>query len=68
VIETHIHADFLSWHLELADRTGAVICYGSGADVGFPIDPLHDGQRLSLGEVALQSSGSTRTTPPRTAC
>jgi len=54
VIETHIHADFLSGHLELADRTGAVISYGPGTDVGFAIDPLHDGQRLSLGEVALQ--------------
>jgi glyoxylase-like metal-dependent hydrolase (beta-lactamase superfamily II) len=39
VIETHVHADFLSGHLELADQTGAVISYGAGADVGFPIDP-----------------------------
>jgi glyoxylase-like metal-dependent hydrolase (beta-lactamase superfamily II) len=31
VIETHLHADFLSGHLELAHRTGAVICYGAGA-------------------------------------
>jgi glyoxylase-like metal-dependent hydrolase (beta-lactamase superfamily II) len=63
VIETHIHADFLSGHLELADRTGAVICYGSGADVGFPIDTLHDGQRLSLGEVALQILATPGHTP-----
>jgi DMSO/TMAO reductase YedYZ molybdopterin-dependent catalytic subunit/rhodanese-related sulfurtransferase/glyoxylase-like metal-dependent hydrolase (beta-lactamase superfamily II) len=63
VIETHIHADFLSGHLELADRTGAVISYGSGADVGFPIDPLHDGQRLCLGEVALQILATPGHTP-----
>jgi DMSO/TMAO reductase YedYZ molybdopterin-dependent catalytic subunit/glyoxylase-like metal-dependent hydrolase (beta-lactamase superfamily II) len=63
VIETHIHADFLSGHLELADRTGAVISYGSGAEVGFPIDPLHDGQRLSLGEVALQILATPGHTP-----
>ena len=31
VIETHVHADFLSGHLELAARTGAVISYGEGA-------------------------------------
>jgi len=63
VIETHIHADFLSGHLELADRAGAVISYGSGADVGFPIDPMHDGQRLSLGDVALQILATPGHTP-----
>ena len=63
VIETHVHADFLSGHLELADRTGAVISYGAGADVGFPIDPLHDGQRLSLGEVTLEILATPGHTP-----
>jgi hydroxyacylglutathione hydrolase len=53
VIETHIHADFVGGHLELAARTGAVISYGAGADVGFPFEPMQDGQRLSLGEVTL---------------
>jgi hydroxyacylglutathione hydrolase len=33
VIETHIHADFLSGHLELAAKTGAAISYGEGAAV-----------------------------------
>jgi glyoxylase-like metal-dependent hydrolase (beta-lactamase superfamily II) len=28
VIETHLHADFVSGHLELANRTGATICLG----------------------------------------
>ena len=63
VIETHIHADFLSGHLELADRTGAVISYGSGADVEFPFEPLGDGQRLSLGEVALEVLSTPGHTP-----
>src|SRR5712691_710219 len=48
VIETHVHADFLSGHLELADRAGATISYGEGADVDFPMEPLRDGQRLEL--------------------
>ncbi|MGV9870256.1 MBL fold metallo-hydrolase [Rhodococcus sp. T2V] len=51
VIETHLHVDFLSGHLELAARTGAVISNGEGAQAEFPIEPLLDGQRLSLGEV-----------------
>ena len=63
VIETHVHADFLSGHLELAARAGAVISYGAGADVGFPIDPLHDGQRLSLGEVTLEILATPGHTP-----
>lgn len=63
VIETHVHADFLSGHLELAARTGAAISYGAGADVGFPIEPLHDGQRLSLGEVTLQILATPGHTP-----
>ena len=63
VIETHIHADFLSGHLELADRTGAVICYGAGADVSFAFEPLEDGQRLSLGEVCLQILATPGHTP-----
>jgi glyoxylase-like metal-dependent hydrolase (beta-lactamase superfamily II)/rhodanese-related sulfurtransferase len=63
IIETHVHADFLSGHLELADRTGAVISYGDAAEVEFPIEPLHDGQRLSLGEVTLEVLATPGHTP-----
>src|SRR6476661_7701515 len=63
VIETHIHADFLSGHLELAAATGAVISYGEGAEVQFPIEPLRDGQRLSLGEVTLKILATPGHTP-----
>lgn len=54
VLETHVHADFLSGHLELAAATGAPISYGAGADVEFPIEPLADGRTLSLGSVVLE--------------
>ena len=37
VIETHVHADFVSGHLELADRLGAIVSYGVGADVSFAV-------------------------------
>ena len=33
IIETHLHADFLSGHLELAEATGATVVYGPAADV-----------------------------------
>jgi hydroxyacylglutathione hydrolase len=62
VIETHCHADFLSGHLELA-ATGAAICYGEGTATDYPIEALHDGQRLDLGEVALEIRATPGHTP-----
>ena len=63
VIETHIHADFLSGHLELAAATGASICYSEDAEVGFPVEPLRDGQRISLGDVTLEILATPGHTP-----
>jgi glyoxylase-like metal-dependent hydrolase (beta-lactamase superfamily II)/rhodanese-related sulfurtransferase len=63
VIETHIHADFLTGHLELAAATGAQICYSQEADVEFPVEPLRDGQRISLGEVTLEVLATPGHTP-----
>jgi glyoxylase-like metal-dependent hydrolase (beta-lactamase superfamily II)/rhodanese-related sulfurtransferase len=63
VIETHLHADFLSGHLELADRTGAVISYGEGVDVEYPVEVLADGTRLSLGDVTLRILATPGHTP-----
>jgi hydroxyacylglutathione hydrolase len=63
VIETHFHADFLSGHLELASRTGAVISYGSAAVPDFDIEPLDQGQVLSLGEVTLEIRHTPGHTP-----
>ncbi len=63
VIETHIHADFLTGHLELAAATGAQICYGEGADIEFPFVALRDGQRISLGDVTLEILATPGHTP-----
>ncbi|WP_040784294.1 MBL fold metallo-hydrolase [Rhodococcus ruber] len=54
IFETHVHADFLSGHLELAHATGAQIGYGAAAQVDFEITDLADGQRIVLGEVELE--------------
>jgi glyoxylase-like metal-dependent hydrolase (beta-lactamase superfamily II)/rhodanese-related sulfurtransferase len=62
-IETHIHADFLSGHLEIAAATGAVVSYGEAARTEFAMDPLADGQRLSLGEVTLEVRATPGHTP-----
>src|SRR5260370_92859 len=63
VIETHVHADFLAGHLELAARAGAVIAFGEGANVAFAAEALQDGQRLSLGEVTLEILATPGHTP-----
>lgn len=63
VIETHFHADFLSGHLELAHATGAVISYGEAANPEFAVEPLADGQILSLGDVTLQILATPGHTP-----
>jgi glyoxylase-like metal-dependent hydrolase (beta-lactamase superfamily II)/rhodanese-related sulfurtransferase len=63
VIETHFHADFLSGHLELTEATGAVISYGSVAQPDFAIEPLDDGEVLSLGEVTLEIRHTPGHTP-----
>ena len=39
VIETHSHADFVSGHLELADKTGAEIIFGQRANKLFWVKP-----------------------------
>ncbi len=63
VIETHIHADFLTGHLELAAATGAQISYSERAELEFPVTPLSDGQRISLGEVTLEILATPGHTP-----
>jgi glyoxylase-like metal-dependent hydrolase (beta-lactamase superfamily II)/rhodanese-related sulfurtransferase len=54
VIETHLHADFVSGHTELAARTGAEIVFGARAGARFPHRAARDGDELSVGRVTLR--------------
>jgi len=54
VIETHLHADFVSGHRELAARTGAQIVFGAKALATFPHLAVRDGDELNLGKVRLR--------------
>src|SRR3712207_1990804 len=51
VVETHLHADFVSGHRELAARTGAEIVFGRQAGVRFPHRAVQDGDELKVGKV-----------------
>jgi hydroxyacylglutathione hydrolase len=54
VIETHLHADFVSGHRELSARTGAEIVFGAQAGAAFPHRAVRDGDEIKLGKVVLR--------------
>jgi len=51
--ETHLHADFVSGHKELAARTGATIYIGRAAGATFPHIDVGDGFKLQVGKLRL---------------
>ena len=62
IFETHFHADFVSGHVTLAQRTGAPIVYGPGAETGFEAHVARDGEVFRVGDVtivALHTPGHT---------
>jgi glyoxylase-like metal-dependent hydrolase (beta-lactamase superfamily II)/rhodanese-related sulfurtransferase len=62
IFETHLHADFVSGHLELAKRTGAKIYIGAQAGATFPHVALYDGSEARFGKLrisALETPGHT---------
>jgi glyoxylase-like metal-dependent hydrolase (beta-lactamase superfamily II)/rhodanese-related sulfurtransferase len=54
VIETHLHADFVSGHHELAARTGAKIYFGARATPKFDFVPVHEGDEIVMGDMTLR--------------
>lgn len=54
VLETHFHADFVSGHIDLAQKTGAKIVYGPNASPAFDIHSAKDGEVLTLGDVKIK--------------
>lgn len=63
VIETHLHADFVSGHRELAARTGAEIVFGHRAGAEFAHRAVHDGDELRIGRVVLRALETPGHTP-----
>lgn len=53
VMETHLHADFVSGHRELAERTGAQIVFGRRAGAEFSYIAAADGDIFSVGKLQL---------------
>ncbi len=63
IFETHLHADFVSGHKELAARTGAKIYIGAHAHAEFPHVPLTDGFEVKMGAVGLRALETPGHTP-----
>ncbi|MDC7997475.1 MBL fold metallo-hydrolase [Gilvibacter sediminis] len=54
IFETHFHADFVSGHLTLAEKTGAPIIYGPLANPSFDALIATDGQEFPLGDCTIK--------------
>jgi hydroxyacylglutathione hydrolase len=63
VLETHIHADFISCARELAEAFGAEHCLFHAAPVKYAFTPLDDRQTLEIGQVQVQVLATPGHTP-----
>lgn len=54
VFETHFHADFVSGHLDLMDKTGAEIVFGPMATPEYKAIIAEDNQIFKIGDIKIQ--------------
>ena len=54
VFETHFHADFVSGHVDLSNKTGAPIVYGPNANPSFAAHIAKDGEEFKVGKLTFR--------------
>jgi len=54
ILETHLHADFVSGHRELAARGDATIYFGAAAGAKFAHTPVRDGDEIRFGDCRIR--------------
>ena len=54
ILETHFHADFVSGHLTLAEKTGAPIIYGPNANPTFDAYIAKDNEEFQVGALTIK--------------
>ena len=63
ILETHVHADFVSGARELAAATGASIYAGRRGEAAFPHEPIDDGDEIAVGCLRLEALWTPGHTP-----
>jgi glyoxylase-like metal-dependent hydrolase (beta-lactamase superfamily II) len=53
IFETHFHADFVSGHVTLSEKTGAPIIYGPMANPSFKAHIGTDGEVFKIGDITI---------------
>ncbi len=66
IFETHFHADFVSGHVELAEKTGATIVYGPNANCRFKCYSATDGEEFKVGKLTIKTLHTPGHTPEST--
>lgn len=66
ILETHFHADFVSGHIDLAQKTGAKIIYGPNAETEYEKYTAKDGEDFKLGAVTIRVLHTPGHTPEST--
>lgn len=54
ILETHFHADFVSGHVDLSDKTGAAIVYGPTAKPEFEAVIAKDEEIFEIGDIKIK--------------
>ncbi len=63
ILETHLHADFISGHMDLAEKTGARIYAPASADCQFEHQALKEGDEFRIDNVMIRVLDTPGHTP-----
>lgn len=63
ILDTHVHADFVTGSLELRERTGATLHLPKDAGAGFAHRGIASGERLEIGDVEIDVVATPGHTP-----
>jgi len=66
VFETHFHADFVSGHIDLANKTNSEIVFGPLAETNYSVHNAKDGEEFKIGNVTIRAIHTPGHTPEST--